>query len=171
MTKWVNILQPLISKYNSTKHHSTGFTPTDARRPSNREQVFKNLYSDKVHQKLTTPKFAVGERVRLALKKDKFEKAFIINWSDKVYKIKEIKKTNPPTYLVADEYGRLHKGSFYTQELQKIHDDRFRIEKILRYKTVKGRRLALVKWIGYDRSESTWESADKIETWKSLTSR
>ena len=53
--------------------------------------------------------------------------------------------------------------SFYTQELQKIRDNRFRIEQILRYKTVKGRRLALIKWIGYDRSESTWEPVDKIQ--------
>ena len=99
---------PLLNGGTKQLRGNYGFTPTDAREPSNREQVFKNLYSEKVHQKLATPKFAVGEKVRLALKKDKFEKAFIINWSDKVFIIKEIKKTNPPTYLVTDLNGRLH---------------------------------------------------------------
>ena len=37
-------------------------------------KVFHNLYYKKVKDNLKAPKFAVGERVRLAVKKDKFEK-------------------------------------------------------------------------------------------------
>ena len=31
--KWIDILQPLIDKYNNTRHRSTGFTPIEARLP------------------------------------------------------------------------------------------------------------------------------------------
>ena len=32
--KYIDIIQPLVDRYNSTKHRSIGCTPTDARKPS-----------------------------------------------------------------------------------------------------------------------------------------
>ena len=160
--KYIDIIQALIDRYNSTKHRSIGFTPTDARKSSNHQQVFKNLYSEKVQRVLhKKPKFKVGDKVRLAVQKDKFEKAYIINWSDKIYTIKEIKNTNPVTYIVEDDKGKTHKGAFYEQELQMNKVDYFRIDKILRYKTINGKRYALVKWMEYD--EETWEPVEEIK--------
>ena len=161
--RYVDILQPLIDKYNSTKHRATGFTPSDARKPSNYQQVFKNLYFKKVQQNRVPPKYRVGDRVRLAIQKDKFEKAYIINWTDKVYSIKEVKNTIPPTYVVEDDRGKEHKGTFYEQELQLNKDERFRIEHILKYKTVRGKRYGLVKWIGYDDSYNSWEPVKELK--------
>ena len=161
--KYIDILQPLIDKYNTTKHRSIGFTPSDARKPVNKQQVFKNLYFKKVQENLKQPKYTIGDQVRLAIQKDKFEKAYIINWSDRVYTIKEVKKTVPPTYTVQDERGVQHKGAFYEQELQKVTDQRYRIEKVLKYKTVKGRRYGLVKWIGYDNSYNSWEPVEELK--------
>jgi hypothetical protein len=161
--RYIDILQPLTDKYNSTKHRSIGFTPLDARKPANYQQVFKNLYYKKVQQKLKNPKFQVGDKVRLAIQKDRFEKAYIINWSDRIYTIKEVRKTIPPTYTVQDERGNEHKGTFYEQELQKNKDERFRIEKVLKYKNKQGKRYGLVKWIGYDNSYNSWEPVEEIK--------
>ena len=162
--RYIDVLQPLIDRYNSTKHRSTGFTPSDAQKQANYEQVFENLYFKNLKQQTSkNPKFKVGDKVRLAIQKDKFEKAYIINWSDRVYKIKEVKKTIPFTYTVEDERGRQHRGTFYEQELQINKDERFRIEKILKYKTVKGKRYGLVKWIGYDDSFNSWEPAEELK--------
>ena len=161
--RYIDILQPLIDKYNSTKHRSIGMTPADARKPSNYQQVFKNLYFKKVKANLGPAKFKVGNKVRLAVKKDRFEKAYIINWSDRVYTIKEVKNTIPRTYTVEDEHKKQHKGTFYEQELQLNKEDRFRIEKILKYKTENGKKYGLVKWIGYDNSFNSWEPVDEIK--------
>ena len=80
-----------------------------------------------------------------------------------MYTITEVKKTVPPTYTVQDERGAQHKGTFYEQELQKVKDQRYRIEKILKYKTVKGKRYGLVKWIGYDSSDNSWEPVEELK--------
>ena len=96
------------------------------------------------------------------MKKDKFEKAYIINWSDRVYTIEKMLNTIPPTYTAQDERGKRHKGTFYEQELQANRDQRFRIEKIIKYKTEKGKRYGLVKWMGYDDSYSSWEPVEEL---------
>ena len=162
----IHILHPLIDKYNSTKHRSTGFSPSNARKPANYQQVFHNLYYKKVKDNLRKPKFSIGDKVCLAVKKDKFEKAYIINWSDQVYTINHVLTTIPCTYTVQDDRGNQHKGTFYEQELQAYRDQRFRIEKILRYKTEKGNRYGLVKWIGYDNSYNSWEPANELKNLK-----
>ena len=154
--KYTNILQPLIEKYNSTKHHSTGMTPLDARKPSNHQQVFKNLYFKKVQIRRIKSKYAVGDKVRITMKKNQFEKGFTINWSDKIYTITQVLKTLPPTYKIRDDKEEIE-GSFYQEELQKTSENTFRIEKVLRRtRKTDGTRLARVKWVGYDSSHNSW---------------
>ena len=165
--KYLDVLQALVKKYNSTKHRSTKLTPSEARQPSNYLQVYKNLYNDKTRKLLITykgkvPKFKVGDQVRLAVLKDTFEKAYIINYTDKVYTIKEVKRTLPFTYIVEDDKGKVHRGSFYEQDLQKVNVDRFRIEKIIDWKTINGKRFGLVKWMDYDDSYNSWEPAEEL---------
>ena len=165
--KYLDVLQALVKKYNSTKHRSTKLTPSEARQPSNYLQVYKNLYNDKTRKLLITykgkvPKFKVGDQVRLAVLKDTFEKAYIINYTDKVYTIKEVKRTLPYTYIVEDDKGKVHRGSFYEQDLQKVNVDRFRIEKIIDWKTINGKRFGLVKWMDYDDSYNSWEPAEEL---------
>ena len=155
--KYIDILQPLMDKYNSTKHRSIGMTPLDARKSSNYQQVFKNLYFKKVQSRILKPKYKVGDKVRISKKKNIFEKGFTVNWSDKIYTITEILKTLPPTYKIKDDREEI-KGTFYEQELQKTSEDTFRIEKVLRWKKQNdgGERLARVKWVGYDSSYNSW---------------
>ena len=165
--RFIDVLQALVKKYNSTLHRSTKLTPVEARNPSKYMQLFRNLYLEKVKKmsklyKGKVPKFKVGDKVRLAVLKDKFEKAYIINYTDKIYTIKEVKKTTPFTYIVEDDKGNVHKGSFYEQDLQKTRVDRFRIEKIVDWKTINGKRYGLVKWMDYDDSYNSWEPADEL---------
>ena len=153
--KYTDILQQLMDKYNSTKHRSIGMTPIDARKPSNYQHVFKNLYYKKVQSRNKPAKYKVGDKVRISIKKDIFEKGFTVNWSDKIYTITEVLKTLPPTYRIKDDREEIE-GSFYEQELQKTSENTFRIEKVLRWKKQGGERIARVKWVGYDSSYNSW---------------
>ena len=136
-------------------------TPSDARKPSNYTQVFKNLYFRKVQLRNKEPKYKVGDKVRITIKKNLFEKGFTVNWSDKIYTVTEILKTLPPTYKIKDDREDIE-GSFYEQELQKTDENTFRIEKVLRWKKINGKRIARVKWLGYDSSYNSWVPESEI---------
>ena len=58
--------------------------------------------------------------------------------------IKEIKNTVPWTYVVNDLNGEEIIGAFYEKELQKVDEQEFRIEKVIKKK---GNKL-YVKWKG-----------------------
>ena len=59
--------------------------------------------------------------------------------------IKEIKNTVPWTYVINDLNGEKIIGTFYEKELQKIDQQEFRTEKVIKKK---GNKL-YVKWKGY----------------------
>ena len=154
--RYIDILDNLISRYNNTKHRSIDCTPTVARKPSSYQHVFRNLYGKKVKTRDLKPRFHRGDKVRITKKKTTFEKGYTPNWTEEVFTIKEVKTTKPPTYTIQDLRGEAIKGSFYDAELQKSTQDFFRIEKIIRKRTRKGEKEALVKWKGYDSSFNSW---------------
>ena len=137
-------------------------TPSDARKPSNRQQVFENLYFRKVQKRLRKPKYVVGDKVRITKKKNIFEKGFTVNWTDKIYTITQVLNTLPPTYKIRDDKEEIE-GSFYEQELQKTYENTFRIENVLRrIRKPDGTRLVRVKWVGYDSSYNFWIPESEI---------
>ena len=66
--------------------------------------------------------------------------------------IKEIKNTVPWTYVVNDLNGEEIIGTFYEKELQKINQQEFRTEKVIKKK---GNKL-YVKRKGHDSSFNSW---------------
>ena len=66
--------------------------------------------------------------------------------------IKKVKNTVPWTCVVSDLKGEEIVGTFYENELQKINQKDFRVEKVIKRK---GDKL-YVKWKGYDNSFNSW---------------
>ena len=160
--KWRDILQPLIDKYNNTVHRSTGFTPIEAKKASNHKQVFENLFRKKFGERMTRPKFKIGDQVRIVLKRKIFDKGYTSNWTDKIYTIAEVLTTFPTTYRIKDDNDLLSK-IYYEPELQKSDQVMFHVEKILKWKRVDGKRFGRVKWLGYDSSYNSWEPEENIK--------
>ena len=79
-------------------------------------------------------KFKVGDHVRISKYKNIFAKGYISNWSEKIFVIKEIKNTAPWTYVIIDLNGQEIIGTFYEKELQKIDQQEFIIEKVIKKK-------------------------------------
>ena len=151
--KYIDILDALIEKYNNTFNRAIGMTPVEARKPQNHGAVFRHLYEKKMAELgEKKPKFKVGDQVRLGVKKDLFEKSYVINWSDRIYTIKRVLATRPVTYTVENDKGEEHKGKFYEQDLQKTKVKEFRIQKVLK----KTKDSALVRWMDYDSSYDSW---------------
>ena len=117
-TKYYDILDELVSDYNNTVHSSIKMTPVEASKLENESTVYENLYPEKEEEKIKKPKFKVGDRVRIAKLKSKFEKGYTTRWRREIFVIEEVLNTDPVTYKVKDLKDEEVKGSFYEQELQ-----------------------------------------------------
>ena len=143
--RYMDILPDLVEDYNNTVHSSTKLTPVEASKKKNELTVWRNLYPDRLKIHDLTPKFSVGDEVRISKKKKTFEKGYTTRWTEEIFTITRIQNTNPITYKIADLKGEEIDGTFYEPELQKTEQQVFRIEKEIE----KGKNKSLVKWKGY----------------------
>ena len=90
--------------------------------------------------------------MRISKYKNIFAKGYTPNWSEENFGIKKIRNTVPWTYVIDDLNGEEITGTFYEKELQKIDQQEFRVEKVIKKK---GDKL-YVKWKGYDNSFNSW---------------
>ena len=128
--KIIDVLDDLVNEYNNTEHSTIKMTPTEASKWENEEKVFNTAFNvDKeekekeIKEEMTKNKFVVGDRVRITRKKKEGAKGYEANWSDEIFKIREIKKTNPLTFLLSDAKDHHIIGPFYKQEIQKTEYD------------------------------------------------
>ena len=141
---YIDKLDDIVHKYNNTKHRTIKMKPID---------VKDNTYIDfgkEVND--NDPKFKVGDHVRISKYKNLFAKSYTPNWSKEIFVIKEIKNTVPWTYVIDDLNDEEINGTFYEKELQKIDQQEFRKEKVIKKKVDK----LYVKWKGYDNSFNNW---------------
>ena len=139
--KFVNVL---VDQYNNEIHSSIKMTPKEASRKENENKVSKNLYPE-FGGKTLTPKFSLGDSVRITKKKKTFDKGYTQRWTEEVFKMSQIQLTISVTYKITYYNGEEIQGSFYEQELPKTKQDIFRIEKIIKQQ---GNKI-LVKWLDY----------------------
>ena len=66
-----------------------------------------------------TPKFSIGDDVRITKKKKTFDKGYTQRWAEEVFQISRIQLTIPVTYKITDYNGEEIQDSFYEQKLQK----------------------------------------------------
>ena len=112
-----------------------------------------NLYIDyKKEVNYKSPKFKVGDPVRISENKNVFAKGYTPNWSEEIFVIEKVKNTVPWTYVIKDLNDNEIIGTFYEKELQKTNQHEFRIKKVIKKK---GDKL-YVKWKGYDSSFNSW---------------
>ena len=136
---YIDKLDDIVHKYNNKKHRTIKMKPIDVK--DNTYIDFGKEVSD------DDPKFKVGDHVRISKYKSIFAKGYTPNWSEEIFVIKKIKNTVPWTYVINDLNGEEITGTFYEKELQKIDQQEFRIEKVIKKK---GDKL-YVKQKGYDR--------------------
>ena len=157
---YMDVLPELVEDYNNTVHSSIKMTPIEASKKKNELTVWRNLYPDRYKIYDLTPKFSVGDRVRISKEKKNFEKGYTTRWTEEIFTIKEIQNTNPITYKLADLKNKEIKGTFYEPELQKTGQQVFRIEKVIE----KRKNKSWVKWKGYSDKFNSWvDNKDLID--------
>jgi len=126
-------------------------TPVEASKKENEVRVYRNLYPDLTRRPMRA-EFKIGDKVRILKKKGLFEKGFPPNWTEEVFTVSKIQRTNPVTYKITDCNDEEIQGTFYEQELQKTSQEVYRIENIAK----KGKTRSLVKWRVYPESFNSW---------------
>ena len=149
---FINVLSDLVKEYNNTRHSSIKMTPVKASKKENELTVWRNLYPEHLEIYDIKPKFSFRDKARISKKKKTFEKGYTTRWTEEFFTIVEVKRTQPPTYKIADLNGEEIKGSFYEPELQKTNQEIFRIEKVIK----RGKTKSLVKWKGYSNDFNSW---------------
>ena len=94
-------------------------TPINASKKSNENNVRNNLYNFQITNK--KPKFKIGNKVRVSLLKNTFEKSYTSNYSEEIFIIDDIKTSNIHYYFLKDLNGEKIDGTFYEQELLKTN--------------------------------------------------
>ena len=113
------------------------------------------------------PKFKVGDTVRVSKYKSIFTKGYEANFTEEIFKVSKVIRGDPNVYEIEDHEGEPIIGKFYEQELSDVNkkdDDVYRVEKVLKRKKVRGKKMALVKWLGYDSKHNSWIPESEIRT-------
>ena len=155
--KWIDVLQDIIDGYNDRVHSVIKMAPSQVNQENAHIVRRNNEYN---RGKGWTTKVVKGERfkpgdlVRMVSASHVFKKKYLPQWTEEIFKVKEVHYTSPVVYSLEDMSGEIIKGTFYAQELQKVtsmptvHE----IEEILEEKGDK----VLVKWKGYPESMNQW---------------
>ena len=84
--------------------------------------------------------FQVGDVVRVSKQKLTFGKGYETNWTEELFMMAEYVPRDPPVQRIKDLLNETIQGTFYPQEIQKVHlKGKYAIEKILTKRQPKGR--------------------------------
>lgn len=116
--KWLDVLEQFVKNYNATPHSAHKLAPQDVTHEQ-QQKVYKRLYPDRSLR--TDCRLQVGDKVRKIKEKELFEKGYKINWSEIIYKIKEIRQSGGVCwYYLTTLNNEPVEGIFYYYQLNLV---------------------------------------------------
>ena len=116
--RWIDILDILTENYNKTFHSTIKMTPNEVTW-ENREKVFKTMFP-KINS-VVNCRLKKGDRVRIALNKEIFEKKYTQNWSKDIFTIISVfQKNGVCWYRLKDENENIYPKAKYFYELNQV---------------------------------------------------
>ena len=158
-TVWYDILPKLIKIYNNRCHSTIKMKPIEVNK-LNEKYIKENIYTYNKTNK--NPKFKINDLIRISLKRrELFDKASgNIKWSEELFKIHSINKSNVITYKIKDLNDEMIEGIFYEREIQKSKNTSqvYIIEKIIQ----RNKNKYFVKCRGYSNEFNSWIDKDDV---------
>lgn len=149
--EYTNFLDDVLLEYNKRKHSKTGFSPIEASKWKNEKRIFEKSY--KTEPSLVTPKFKIGDQVRIAVTSTLFERGYEPKFTSELYTIHDVSRKFPCLYKVRDIDNVVLKPQFYEQEIVKAKNaDVFLIEKVL----ARRKGMMKIRWLGYNSTKDSW---------------
>lgn len=151
--RYVDKLPDLVKAYEDSYHRTIKMKPNEVT-VEKQPQVFNNMYGSGAES------LKKGNTVRMAKKRDVFDRGYTPNWTQEEFTIRDVKGGQKiPTYTLLDLRDEPIVGTFYKQELQKIISEPnrlYKIERVLKTRRRRGDTEHLVKWLGYPDSFNSW---------------
>ena len=172
--RWTDVLDSLMDTYNKRYHRSIGRSPESVS-DENEAEVYRKLFAKKPKRgpaKTTSgdakTRVKAGDFIRISKKKHIFEKGYLPNFTEEVFKVaKVITNHTPHRYELEDMAGEKIVGRFAPEEIQKSikgDDDMWKIEKVIRKVKRRGEDYYFVKWRGFpDKFNSLVKSTDIVQ--------
>jgi len=116
--RYIDILSDVVKSYNNSVHSEIGFAPAEVDEPE-AMIIREKMISEQQPQRRQL--FVEGDKVRIAKKKNTFEKGYETNFTDEMFVIKKtVPKENRTMYLLKDLDGEPITGLFYDEKLSKV---------------------------------------------------
>jgi hypothetical protein len=165
--RYIDVLDDLVASYNDTYHKSIKRAPAEVN-VKNEGEVLGTLYGNLwKEQKPRVAKLKVGDFVRMSRVKGIFSKGFTGKWTKEIFIVEKVIESHPHVlYKLKDWRLESIEGSFYEHEVQLVQADLegyWKVEKVIRPRTRKGKKEYLVKWEGYPESMNSWVKATAIK--------
>ena len=112
------VLQDLVENYNTSYHRTIKMTPEEA--VQDPYEVTENTSEKERTQPASPglkPKFKPGDYVRISKYRKTFKRGYEANYTNEVFIVSEVYKTDPPTYQIVDIKANKIIGAFYEHEL------------------------------------------------------
>lgn len=165
---WSKNLQKAVSAYNNSVHSSLfGLTPNQVTDDNSAQLWLQTKLKRLRHTPPKHPfKFDLNDPVRIVYARVPFRKNYLEQNSTIVYYVtSRYSRAHINRYTLKDQAGDPLPGSFTEDQLTLTHVDdqtEYRIEKVIRYRTINGIRHALVKWYHFPSKYNTFIPADDI---------
>lgn len=167
--EWTKYLDTALDIYHARHHRSLGMSPNEAELPGkegdkNRQMIRKRYYQKyrkaDQHMAKKKPKFKVGDTVRIAVARSKFQRGYYENFTEEYFTVAKVRTEHPnPRYQLKDLTGEEVNDLFFENELVKFTppaDHRFKIEKVLETKGKGRNEQSLIRWYGWPSKFDSW---------------
>lgn len=162
--KWFDVIDEITIAYNNSKHKSIKMTPIEALKTDSKI-LFNNIYEKIIkNNSKNKEKLKIGETVRKKYNLGPFDKSFYPNWTDEIFKI-ETKSDEQvkPVFKIKDGQENISEIRYYPEELQKVKENLYRVEKIIKTRKVNGKKQFFIKWLNYPDTYNSWVEENDLK--------
>ena len=115
---WIDVLDQVVKNYNDSPHRTIGRAPSSVTF-QNSADVYKKMFGD-INLRVI-PKLSKGDKVRLLVEKNLFDKGYTQNWTDQIFKITDVRQqAGVVWYIVETLSGEKVPGIKYYYQLNLV---------------------------------------------------
>jgi len=162
--RFLEVLPDIVHSYNHSVHRSIGMRPADVK-PKDELKIWMRTQQPEERPRKAPVK--AGDLVRISKAKTIFEKGYLPNWTQELFKVEKQLERPKRVYKLKDLGDEEIKGTFYKQNVQEVpEEETYLIEKKIRKRTVGAQPEVLVKWQGWPSKFNSWIPESEIENYE-----